>query len=203
MSSGRTYPEYRDEGRFYGPRVNCEQVPLLPARAVAWVLDDPRKIPYLFVWKRPEDSSVREVVRISAYSEPPRQFPVNWAGWAEIKRPGGTRDRIRTLLRPLPRNGGKARLLICPYCKTPCRGLYGWELGRPFTARIMRSTWGCWKCNSLRYASEGGALVHHERGAFGRLIESLCGPARSDRPEPWLPYVFTSPEKAAEAGVLS
>jgi hypothetical protein len=54
----------------------------------------------------------------------------------------------------------------------------------------------------LRYASEGGALVHHERGAFASLIEALCGPIRSDRPEPWLPYVFTSPEEAAEAGVL-
>ena len=48
--------------------MDCEQVPLLPAWAVAWALDDPRKIPYLFVWKRPEDSSVREVVRVSAYS---------------------------------------------------------------------------------------------------------------------------------------
>jgi len=99
-------------------------------------------------------------------------------------------------------NGGKARLLICPYCQILRRGLYGWELGGPYTARVTRSTWGCSKCNSLRYASEGGALVHHERGAFGRLIESLWGPARSDRPEPWLPYVFTSPEEAVEAGLV-
>ena len=97
----------RSEGRFRGHRVNCEQVPFLPAWAVAWVLDDPRKIPYLFVWKRPEDSSVREVVRVFAYSEPPREFPVNWTGWVEIKHPDGTRDLIRTLLRPLPRNGGQ------------------------------------------------------------------------------------------------
>ena len=46
---------HRSEGRFRRHRVNCEQVPFLPAWAVAWVLDDPRKIPYLFVWKRPED----------------------------------------------------------------------------------------------------------------------------------------------------
>jgi hypothetical protein len=186
VSRERTYPKYRREGRFFGRRVNCERVPLLPAWAVAWVLDDPRKIPYLFVWKRPADSSVREVVRVSAYS--------GLAGWAEIKRPDGTRDLVRTLLQPLPRNGGKTRLLICPYCKTPCRGLYGWELGGPNTARAMRSNWGCRKCSLLRYASEGGALVHHERGAFGSFIEVLCGPARSDRPEPWLPYVFTTPE---------
>src|SRR6516165_803582 len=159
VSGGRSCIEYRDEGRFDGPRVDCEQVPLLPAWAVTWVLDDPRKIPYLFVWKRPEDSSVREAVRVSAYSGPPSQF-----GWAEVKRSDGTRDRIRTLLRPLPRNGGKARLLICPFCKTPCRGLYGWELGGQHTSRVIGSNWGCRKCNLLRYASEGGALVSHGRG---------------------------------------
>ena len=202
MRSARAYPDHRDEGRFYGHRVDGEQVPLLPAWAVAWVLDDPRRIPYLLVWKRPEDSSVREAVRVSAHSEPPREFPVSWAGWAEIKRPDGTRDRIRTLLRPLPRNGGKARLLICPFCKTPCRGLYGWELGGQHTSRVIGSNWGCRKCNLLRYASEGGALVSHGRGAFASLIESICGPIRSDRPEPWLPYVFTSPEEAVEAGLV-
>jgi hypothetical protein len=82
---------HRSEGRFRGHRVSCEQVPFLPAWAVAWVLDDPRKIPYLFVWKRPEDSSVREVVRVFAHSEPAREFPVNWTDWVEIKRPDGTR----------------------------------------------------------------------------------------------------------------
>lgn len=65
-SGGGTYFESEWEGRFDRPRVDCEQVPLLPARAVAWVLDDPRKIPYLFEWKRPEDSSVREAVGVSA-----------------------------------------------------------------------------------------------------------------------------------------
>lgn len=163
MCRGRSYPEYRDEGRFDGPRVDCEQVPLLPAWAVTWVLDDPRKIPYLFVWKRPEDSSVREAVRVSAYSGPPSQF-----GWAEVKRSDGTRDRIRTLLRPLPRNGGKARLLVCPYCQIPRRGLHGWELDG--FATVVRSTWGCRRCNSLRYAAEGGALVIRSRWAFARLL---------------------------------
>jgi hypothetical protein len=170
VSRGSSHPESRSEGRFFGHRVNCERVPFLPAWAVAWVLDDPRKIPYLLVWQRPEGSAVREVVRVSLYG----QFP---ADWAEIKRPmERTRDLIRTLLRPLPRNGGKARLLICPYCKIPRRGLYGWELGGQYTSRVIRSTWGCRKCNLLRYASEGGALVHHDRGALASLFEPLCGP---------------------------
>ena len=87
MSRGSSYPESRCEGRFFGRRVNCEQVPFLPAWAVAWVLDDPRKIPYLLVWKRPEDCSVREVVRISTYG----QFPPDWAGWVEIRASSGKR----------------------------------------------------------------------------------------------------------------
>ena len=187
MSNGRSCNEYRDEGRFDGPRVDCEQVPLLPAKAVAWVLDDPRKIPYLLIWKRPEDSTVREVVRVSACSD--------LAGWAEIKRPDGARDLIRTVLQPLPRNGGQARLLICPYCKIPRRGLYGWELGGQHTSSSTRSTWGCRRCNLLRYASEGGALLVRPRGTLGLMF----GTVHSPRPESWFPYVFTSPKEAAEA----
>ena len=163
VSGGRTHFESGWEGHFDGPRVDCEQVPLLPARAVAWVLDDPRNIPYLFVWRRPEDSSVREAVRVSAYGE--------LAGWAKIKRSDGTRDLIRTLLKPLPRNGGKARLLICPYGKIPRRGLYGWELGGHYTSSSTRSSWGCRRCNLLRYASEGEALLVRPRGTLGLYSE--------------------------------
>jgi len=129
-------------------------------------------------------SAAREVVRVSTYG----QFP---ADWAEIRRPDGTRDLIRTLLRPLPRNGGKARLLICPYCKIPRRGLYGWGLGGHYTSSVMRSTWGCRKCNLLRYASEGGALLIRPRGTLGFVFET----GHSPRPESWLPYVFTSTEE--------
>jgi len=165
------------------------------------MLDDTRKIPYLLIWKSRSDGTVKEAARIAPYYEAAGRGRPDWTGAFEIKRHDGTRDFIRTLLRTLPRNRGRVRLLICPYCSIPRRGLYGWEPGGRFTNSVVRSTWGCRKCNSLRYASEGGALVHHERGAFGSLIESLCGPIRSDRPESWLPYVFTSTEEAAEAGI--
>jgi hypothetical protein len=194
VSNGRSCNEYRNEGRFDGPSADCEQVPLLPARAVAWVLDDPRKIPYLLIWKKSEDCTVREVVRVSAYCEPRSQ---DVASWAEIKRPDGTRDLIRTLLKPLPRNGGKARLLICPHCQIPRRGLYGWEQGGPHTTSVRRSSWGCRKCSFLRYASEGGALLIRPRGMLGLVF----GTGYSPRPESWLPYVFTSPKEVAETGL--
>jgi hypothetical protein len=54
----------------------------------------------------------------------------------------------------------------------------------------------------LRFASEGGAVIHRGRGAIARWFEAALGPCRSNRPESWLPYVFTSTEEAAEAGVL-
>ena len=41
----------RRDGRFFGRRVNCEYVPLLPAWAVGLFMDDPRKTPYLLVWR--------------------------------------------------------------------------------------------------------------------------------------------------------
>jgi hypothetical protein len=198
VSRGSSYPESRCEGRFFGRRVNCEQVPFLPAWAVAWVLDDPRKIPYLLVWKSRSNGTAREVVRIAACDETNCPDTLYWLAGVEIKRHDGTRDFIRTLLRTLPRNRGRVRLLICPYCSIPRRGLYGWEPGGRFTNSVVRSTWGCRKCNLLRYASEGGALLIRPRGMLGLAF----GNGYSPRPESWLPYVFTSPEEAAEAGVL-
>jgi hypothetical protein len=200
VSGGVTNAKYRCGGRFYGRRVNCEQVPLLPAEAVAWMLNDPRKIPYLLVWKSRSDGTVQEAVRIAPHKEIEGLGGLDWMGAVEIKRHDGTRNFIRTALRPLPRNGGRVRLLICPYCQIPRRGLYGWEPGGRFTTSVVPSTWGCRRCNQLRYASEGQALVLRSRWAFFRALEAAYGRGRSLRPEPWIPYVFSSPRDAALAG---
>ena len=127
--------------------MNCEQIPFLPAWAVAWILDDPRKIPYLLIWKSRSDGTVKEAARIAPYFEAAAPGGPDWTGAFEIKRHDGTRDFIRTLLRTLPRNRGRVRLLICPYCSIPRRGLYGWKPGGRFTNSVVRSTWGCRKCN--------------------------------------------------------
>ena len=57
----------RYEGRFFGRRVNCEQVPLLPAWAVAQAFDDPNETPYLLVWKD-SAGTVRECVYITPHN---------------------------------------------------------------------------------------------------------------------------------------
>jgi len=135
---GSSYPESRCEGRFFGRGVNCDQILFLPAWAAAWVLDDPRKIPYLLIWKSRSDGTVKEAARIAPYYEAAGRGGPDWTGAFEIKRHDGTRDFIRTLLRTLPRNRGRVRLLICPYCSIPRRGLYRWEPSGRFTNSVLR-----------------------------------------------------------------
>lgn len=198
MSKG-VFVQNRRDGRFFGRRVNCEQVPFLPARAVGRVLDDPRKIPYLLIWRSRKDGTVQEAVRIVPHAEIGGSDELDWTGGIEIKRHDGTPNFILTVLRTLPRNGGRVRLLICPYCQIPRRGLYGWEPGGRFTTSVVRSTWGCRKCNGLRYESEGGALVQRGRGAIFQFFKAALGPWSSPRTQPWCPHVLTFPKDAAEA----
>ena len=181
----------RCSGRFFGRRVNCEQVPLLPAWAVAQALDGPKKGPYVLAWEHRSHGGFQEAVLVVRGRE---------AGAVELVRSDRTVDFIRSVFRTL-RNGGSFRLLICPSCLTPRRGLYPWTPDGRFTTSVVSSPWRCRTCNGLRYSSEGGALV--VRGRLGRLLQaSGLGPStRPTRPEPWYPYVFTSPDEAARAGI--
>jgi hypothetical protein len=73
------------------------------------------------------------------------------------------------------------------------------ELGGQYTSNSTRSGWGCRKCNLLRYASEGGALLVRPRGTLGLMF----GIVHSPRPESWFPYVFTSPKETAEGSEVA
>jgi hypothetical protein len=86
---GKTYNQCRRSGRFFGRRVNCEHVPSLPAWIVSRVLDDPRKIPYLLVWRSRSDGTVREAVRVAPYSEPPGSFRCDWKAGPRSSGPMG------------------------------------------------------------------------------------------------------------------
>jgi len=82
MVTGRLYPQLRCAGRFYGRRVNCEHVPVLPAKIVGRMLCDPRQIPYLLVWASLQDGKPSEAARISATIEPPVTFRrIGLASW--------------------------------------------------------------------------------------------------------------------------
>jgi hypothetical protein len=132
--------------RYLGPRANCESVPCLPAGVVAWVLDDPRRLPYLMLWQDRFSETIIEAVRVSVYSDPDSlDRDLDWTGWVEVKRTNGTRSLVQTAKRALPRNGGKTRVVICPNCQRPRRALYAWEVDRWHTnsARVAR-----WRCRS-------------------------------------------------------
>jgi hypothetical protein len=175
-------------GRFLGFRMNCEQVPMLPAWAVRWVWDDPRRIPYLLVWKSRRDSSVKEAVRVARHV--PRTSRPE-AESVEIKRTDGSTVPVYLAWRWQP-HGGRSLLLRCWQCQRPSRALYGAKVGNDgrFYKAVM-ADWECRRCAQLRYSSEGGALVLRG-GPISRLLRHPCPDLSSPRPESWLPYVFTS-----------
>lgn len=181
-------------GRFIGPRVNCENVPCMPAAAAAWVLDDPRQVPYLLIWLEESSGKLIEAARVVEYT--PMDRELDWARCLEIKRADGSKNWIVTVARPMPRNGGKARLVICPRCQRSRRALYPWKLNPAKRHAVFTSSWQCRSCAQLRYASEGGALVFRPRTELGRRIRAVEGD-RKDRPRPWYPYAFTDPRGAA------
>lgn len=168
-------------GHFLGfwARLNCENMPVIPAWIVRSNLDDPRKIPYLLAWKdERHDGQIKEAVRLARCAGA-------LDGYVELKRTDGGTSVLRIVWRTLPRNGGRALFLLCPHCNTPRRFVYGWEWDSfsGWSNRVRRTDWCCRSCNRLRYSSEGGYL---RPGVMFRAFGSL------PRPGLWLPYVFTS-----------
>jgi hypothetical protein len=193
--------EQRKQGRgwhqhFLGfwARLNCENIPVIPAWLVRSNLNDPRRIPYLLVWKSERNGEIKEAVRLSRYVDP--HDPRATDNHVELKRNDGSVSVLRIAWRMLPRNGGRALLLVCFDCNTPRRHVYAWEWDHfsGLSNRVRRINWRCRSCARLRYSSEGGYLRPSIMfRAFGNL----------PRPDLWLPRVFTSPEEAAEAGLCN
>jgi len=83
----------------------------------------------------------------------------------------------------------RSLLLICWNCQRPCRALYGYKKGDDGRYYVVkRAEWECRTCAGLRYSSEGGFL---RPGRFFRALGNL------DRPDLWLPCVYTNIECAA------
>jgi hypothetical protein len=114
----------------------------------------------------------------------------------ELKQTDGSLTVLPIVWRMLPRNGGRDLLLVCSYCNTTRRHVYGWEWDSVsgWSNRVKNIAWRCRSCARLRYSSEGGYL---RPGVLFRAFGNLS------RPDLWLPYVFTSPEEAAEAGLCN
>lgn len=171
-------------------------MPVIPAWLVRANLDDPHNIPYLLIWKRQRDGEIMEAVRLA------RQRPfegcdslnrLDTHDYVELKRTNGSATILQIVWRILPRHGGRTLLLRCPYCETPRRHVYGWEWDSysGWSNSVRSISWRCRSCARLRYSSEGGYLTP---GVMFRGLGNL------PRPSSWLPYVFSSPEEAAEVG---
>jgi hypothetical protein len=183
-------------------RLNCENMPVIPAWLVGSNLNDPRRIPYLLIWKDDRhDGEIKEAVRLARFVEPSNSRVTD--NYVELKRADGSATVLRIVWRMLLRNGGRALLLVCSYCNTPRRHVYGWEWDSHsgWSNRVRRTDWCCRSCNRLRYSSEGGYLRPSGLGRLGQLGVMLRALGNLPRPQSWLPYVFTSPEEAAEAGI--
>ena len=116
----------------------------------------------------------------------------------EIKRTDGGAVRAYLAWRWQP-HGGRMLLLRCWLCQKPRRALYGFRVGNDGRYyKAVRADWECRTCAMLRYSSEGSALLIRG-GMLSRILGRPFPDVSSPRPEPWLPYVFTSFEQAMEA----
>ncbi len=70
-------------------RLNCENMPVIPAWLVRSNLNDPRRIPYLLVWKdERHDGEIKEAVRLARYVEPSNSRVAD--NYVELKRADGS-----------------------------------------------------------------------------------------------------------------
>ena len=170
METGQTSQARGSGGRFYGPRVNVEDVPRLPAYVARYALEDPRSRPYLVTWTD-QRIGERERVALAVRVEPLE------GGRVRFLAPG-LGDDAGTVRVPIP--GGRAALLWrCPICGVPRRFLYlhrltGWGLS---PGRV-----GCGRCNRLRWSSQGRPLGNFARAMRGGRRLSLIHISEPTRP---------------------
>ena len=185
----------RWNGRYLGFRINCEQVPMLPAWIVQRVWEDPRRIPYLLVWRGRRDGEVKQAVRVARFV-PQTRLPEDDS--VNVTRTNGDTVPVYLVWRTQP-HGGRSLLLRCWQCRRPSRALYGFKVGNDgrFYKAVM-ADWECRRCAELRYSSEGGALLMRG-GMLSRILGRPIRSVSSPRPEPWLPFVFSSLDQALDS----
>jgi hypothetical protein len=122
--NGQIVQRDRDaDGRFSGPRVDVEQVPRLPTFPARWVLEDPRKRPYLVFWVS-DDGDRCHAIQMAPTGQPDSLM---------VTFDDGATQRLTILRRPLPRGTGTALFYRCNWWQRACRYLYLLTLSRTTT----------------------------------------------------------------------
>ena len=182
-------------------RLNCESIPVIPAWLVRSNLDDPRKIPYLLVWKDERyGDEIKEAVRLARYVEPNTSHVTD--DYVVLKRTDGSATVLRIVWRMLPRNGG--RRSSC-FARTVTRRAVTSTAGSGTVFRDGRTESGVsagYAVHVLDCATHPKAAICAEAGVV-RWAPIFRAYGNLPRPESWLPDVFTSPEEAAEAGLIT
>jgi hypothetical protein len=91
--------------------------------------------------------------------------------YVELKRTNESTTILQVVWRTLPRNGGRALLLRCPYCETPRRHIYGWE-------------WDSWSDGRTEFEVSLGD-ADHAPGCATPPKAAICAEAGVVR---WPPY---------------
>ncbi len=144
-------------------------MPRLPTFPARWVLDDPRKRPYLVFWVS-DDGDRCHAIQMAPTGQPDSVM---------VTFDDGGTQRLTILRRALPRGTGTALFYRCSWCHKPRRYLYRLTLSG--TKLVSDLGLRCQACARLRFGSQG-----QYRSAFSRIFGT--------RPRyPWDPRAVSDP----------
>jgi hypothetical protein len=174
-------------GRFTGPRANVEDVPRLPTFPARWVLEDPRKRPYLVFWVSDHEKIAWAL----------KMAPTQDADVLLVTLETGQTQRLILLRRPVPLGTGTALFYVCPSCARPRRYLY--RLKSSLTGVADCFGLQCQRCAGLCFRSQG-----RYRYALLRWTAEIMRLTGDKLPRwPWDPHAVSDPRLAATAGLAA
>jgi hypothetical protein len=155
-------------GRFAGPCANVERVPRLPTFAALWVLEDPRRRPYLVFWTS-DDGEISWGLKMAPTDDPDAVL---------LTLEKGRTQRLTIMRRSMPRGPGTVLFYLCPTCQRPRRYLY--RLSLSLMGLVDYFGLRCQRCAGLRFRSQGRymyavlrwtvEMLHREGERFPRSL---------------------------------
>ena len=122
-------------------RANVDDVPRLPSFPATWVLEDPRRRPYLVFWTA-ADGDIPWALKMAPTEDPDAVL---------VTLEGGQTQRLTIVRRPMPQGPGTAFFYHCPTCRKPRRYLY--RLSLSLTGLVDYFGLQCQRCAGLRFRS--------------------------------------------------